>query len=355
MNKKDPIRVLVVEDSPSARELLLHLLDGAPDIQVAGTATNGRQALREVERLRPDLVTMDIVMPEMDGLETTRRLMETHPLPIIIVSGTVNRREISTTFEALKAGALAAIPRPAGPGSPEHAPAARELLRTIRAMAEVRVVHRWPAGGKPLPPPPPVTDGLAAPRVVAIGASTGGPEALRCLLGALPADFPLPLLMVQHMAAGFLGGLADWLGRSSPLPVALARDGEPVREGHVYLAPDDRHLGMAADRRLVLSSGPPEKGVRPSVSHLFRSVRASCGGRAVAVLLTGMGDDGVAEMKALREAGALTIAQDRATAVIFGMPGEAVRTGAAMHQLSPGQIALLLAKIAAPAGRQGRN
>ncbi len=342
-------RVLVVEDSPVARQLILHILAAEAGIEVAGTAANGVEALQAVERLRPDVVTMDIVMPQMDGLETTRRLMERSPLPIIIVSGTVNRREVSTTFEALKAGAVAAIPRPAGPGHPDFAAAARELVRTLRAMAEVRVVRRWPAEKGPAPTP----RLAAAPQVAAVGASTGGPEAIRRILELLPGDFYLPVLVVQHMASGFLAGLADWLNRSSPLPVALAREGEEIRGRRVYLAPDDRHLGLSADFAVVLSEAAPEKGVRPAVGYLFRSVRKVCGGRAVAVLLTGMGSDGAAEMKALREAGAVTIAQNRETSVIFGMPGEAVRTGAALHQLSPPQIAEMLVKIAASARSDG--
>jgi two-component system, chemotaxis family, protein-glutamate methylesterase/glutaminase len=352
MKSGGPIRVLVVEDSSVARDLLVHILESDPEIVVAGTAPNGRRAVEAVEELRPSVVTMDIIMPEMDGLEATRRIMEKNPLPIIIVSGTVNRQEVSTAFKALEAGAVAAIPRPAGPGSPEFQSAARELLRTVKAMAEVRVVRRWP---KPQAAALPVFTPPEPPLLVAIGASTGGPEALHRILSALPADFPLPILIVQHMAAGFLSGLCEWLDRSCPLPVAIAREGEPVLGGRVYIAPDNAHLGLSAQRRVRLSDAPPEKGLRPAVDFLFRSVRAACGQRAIAVLLTGMGADGVKEMKALKEIGAMTIAQDEASSVIYGMPGEAMRANAARQQLSPSQISDMLGHVAASVRKRGRE
>lgn len=345
MKKGEPVRVLVVEDSPVARELIIHLLSTDPELQVVGTARNGGQAIEAVQRLRPDVVTMDVVMPEMGGLEATRRIMEVSPLPIIIVSSTVNRREVSTTFEALKAGAVAAIPRPSGPGSPDFQSARSELVRTVKAMAEVKVVRRWGDGGPKRPAPVQIPE--TPPRLVAIGASTGGPEAIRILLEGLPPNFSLPVLVVQHMAAGFLGGLAEWLGRTSPLPVCLGQEFELIKPGRVYIAPDDRHMGISRELRLTLASTPPEKGVRPAVGHLFRSVQVACGRRAVAVLLTGMGSDGVKEMLELKGIGALTIAQDKASSVIYGMPGEAVRTGAALYELSPAQISRSLARIAA--------
>ncbi|MBE0599573.1 MAG: chemotaxis-specific protein-glutamate methyltransferase CheB [Desulfuromonadales bacterium] len=352
MSAGKQVKVLVVDDSAVGRELLVHILHGDPSIRVIGTAANGLQALQEVERLRPDVITMDIVMPQMDGLEATRRIMAKAPLPIIIVSGTVNRREVSTTFEALKAGAVAAIPRPGGPGTPDYAVAARELNRTVKAMAEVRLVRRWSdavsaAAGVPVPDPP---VGRKA-EVVAIGASTGGPEALRRILELLPADFPLPVLVAQHMAAGFLDGLAQWLDRASPLAVRLSFEGEAIRPGQVYIAPDDRHLGISQDRRLVLSDAAPEKGVRPAVGFLFRSVQQRYCSQAIAILLTGMGDDGAREMLQLRQAGAVTIAQDRESSVIHGMPGEAVRLGAALHQLPPAQIAHYLREAIKGQGR----
>lgn len=344
------VRVLVVEDSPVARELLLHLLTSDPGLEVVGTARNGVQALEMVQRLRPDVVTMDVVMPQMDGLEATRRIMEISPVPIIIVSSTVNRREVSTTFEALKAGAVAAIPRPAGPGSSDFQTARWELVRTVKAMAEVKVVRRWKNGTHGTPSPssslPSLTD-TACPLVVAVGASTGGPEAIRRLIAELPRDFPLPVLVVQHMASGFLGGLAEWLGRSSRLPVTLGQELQPARGGRIYIAPDDHHMGISRELRLTIASTPPEKSVRPAVGFLFRSVRDACGRRSVAVLLTGMGDDGVKEMKELRDIGAVTIAQDRESSVIYGMPGEAARTGAARFHLPPEEIARTLVRMAA--------
>ena len=343
------IKVLVVEDSPVVREFLVHILGSDPGIEVVGTANDGEQAIEAVKRLRPDVITMDIHMPRMDGLEATRRIMETEPTPIVIVSGSDNPKEIETTFSAMEAGALAVLPRPTGIGHPDHRNTATELVRMVRIMSEVKVVRRWPRA-RPGPLPRPTQLGLsrepAKVRIVAIGASTGGPPVFQSILAALPADFPVPILMVQHMAAGFIHGFAEWLAQSCRLPVHVAAHGDVALPGHVHIAPDGHQMGIERGERIVLTLDEPENGLRPSVSYLFRSVTEVYGCDAVAGLLTGMGRDGAEELKLLKERGAITFAQDKDSSVVYGMPGEAVRLDAAMLVLPPEKIASVLANLA---------
>jgi two-component system chemotaxis response regulator CheB len=343
------IKVLVVEDSPVVREFLVHILESDPGIRVVGTAHNGEQALEAIARSRPDVVTMDVHMPKMNGLDATRRIMETCPTPIVVVSGSTEPGVVATTFEAMDAGALAVLRRPAGLGHPEHETTARELVETVKLMSEVKVVRRWASARRETNarPQSPVAERLPRScRIVAIGASTGGPPVLQTILSQLPADFPVPILIVQHMAAGFVRGFVDWLAHSSRLPVHVAVHGERLQAGHVYVAGDDLHMKAGRDGRIMLTPEPPENGLRPSVSCLFRSVAEVYGGDTVAGLLTGMGRDGAEELKLLRDKGAITFAQDQASAVVHGMPGEAIRLDAASFVLSPERIAAVLAKLA---------
>lgn len=340
------IKVVVVEDSASVRELMVHVLESSPDIRVVATARDGREALVEVEMHRPDVVTMDIHMPRMDGIEATRRIMETRPTPIVIVSGSVDRGETDMTFQALDAGALAVLPRPVGPTHPGYDAMAKEIVTTTRLMSEVRVVRRWPS--RRAAASAPVAAKLAGETtLVAIGASTGGPPVLQTILAALPRAFPVPIVVVQHLAPGFTESLAAWLGGTSKLPVRLARHGDTIVGGHVYLAPSGQQMQVTPANRIVLSADPPENGLRPSISYLFRSLLARQT-RTVALLLTGMGRDGADELKLLHDAGAITLAQNPESCVVAGMPGEAIRIGAVTHVLDPGQIAPTLAALTLP-------
>jgi len=344
------IKVLVVEDSPVVREFLVHILGADPDIQVIGTANDGEQALEAVARKRPDVITMDIHMPKLDGLEATRRIMETHPTPIVIVSGSTDPREVATTFRAMEAGAVAVLRRPAGIGHPEHEATASELVQTVKLMSEVKVIKRWPKVGRQ----PEVARPAEAQRaqvegkvkVIAIGASTGGPPVLQTILAALPDDFPVPVLIVQHMAAGFTQGFVQWLAQTSSLPVHLATHDEYIRPGHVYVAPDEFQMRVERSGKIVLTKDEPENGLRPSVSYLLRSVAEVYGRDAVAGLLTGMGRDGAEELKLLRDRGATTFAQDKESSVVHGMPGEAIKLDAASLVLPPEKIAAVLTNLA---------
>lgn len=344
------IKVLVVEDAAVVRAFLVHVLGADPAIRIVGTASDGKAAIEAVARLRPDVITMDIHMPGMDGLEATRRIMEMHPTPIVIVSGSTDHHDVAMSFRATEAGAVAILRRPAGSGHPEHEATMEELVRTVKLMAEVKVVRRWPRLRREPAPALPVKGSHGhvppRPRLVAIGASTGGPPVLHAILAALPKDFSLPLLIVQHMAGGFIQGFVEWLAQSSSLPVHLARHGEALLAGHVYVAPDEFQMKVGQGGKIVLTRDPPENGLRPSVSSLFRTVADIYGGEVIAGLLTGMGRDGADELRLLKEKGALTFVQDKDSSVVYGMPGEAIRLGAAKLVLSPGKIADVLTTLA---------
>jgi two-component system, chemotaxis family, protein-glutamate methylesterase/glutaminase len=348
------IRVLIVEDSPVVRDFLRHILSTDPEIQVIGTAADGEAALDAVQHQKPDVITMDIHMPKMNGLEATRRIMETHPTPIVIVSSSVVADEVSTTFRAIEVGALAAVPRPHGLGHPEHEATAQELIQTVKLMSEVKVVRRWPrprSGSQvPATQKPDMPRASTTIQVVAIGASTGGPLALQTLLSRLPKDFPIPMLIVQHMAAGFVQGFAGWLTQSTGFPVHVAAADEFPLPGHAYVAPDGVHMRVGMGRRIMLSQDVPKNGLRPSVSCLFQSIAHAFGCYAAGVLLTGMGKDGAEELKLMRDKGAITMVQDKDSAVVYGMPGEALKLDAATYVLPPESIAARLVRLAETKG-----
>jgi two-component system chemotaxis response regulator CheB len=276
--------------------------------------------------------------------------METRPTPIIVVSASANLQDTTVAFTAIEAGALAVVERPRGIGHPEYEKTAAQLIETVKLMSEVPVVRRWARRGDGSSSGPRAAAGrepAAAKevRAVAIGASTGGPPVLHKLVSGLRKDFPAPLLVVQHIVPGFSEGFMEWLRGSSAMGVRLATNGELAEAGQVYLAPDGFHLGMDEHGRLRLSAEPAENGHRPSVAHLFRSVAEACGAQAVGVLLTGMGKDGAAELKMMKEAGAITVAQDKESSIVHGMPGEAIRLGGASYTVSADGLAALLTRL----------
>lgn len=343
------IKVLIVEDSSLAREILEHILMTDPDIEVMGTAADGEEALTFLERHRPDVITMDIHMPGMDGIEVTRRIMETKPIPIIIISTYWNSWEVDTSFRAMEAGALAVLEKPCGIETFSNGHQAKEILRTIKIMSEVRLVKRRQRTAFAKMPSKMRTAGTSENRtevgIVAIGGSTGGPPVLQTILNQLPSAFPVPVVIVQHIAAGFIEGLARWLVQSTGYPTVVASQGEKLLAGKAYLAPDNVQMAVTADGRIELHDALPEYGLRPSVSFLFRSVAAAFGNRSLGVLLTGMGRDGAEELRSLRICGAVTIAQNKESSVIYGMPGEAVRLGGAEMELNASQIGTALKKL----------
>lgn len=347
------IRVLVVEDSPTVREFLIQILRSDPAIEVVGTAETGEEALEAVERTRPDIITMDVHMPRMNGFDATRRVMETHPTPIVIVSGTTDFTDTAKAFRAIESGALAVLQKPSGAGHPDHERSTSELIRTVKVMSEVKVVRRWPRY-RAAEVAPEVScckeirlpTAQSHPKIIAIGASTGGPPVLQTILAGLPRSFPIPVLIVQHIAAGFTQGFVEWLAQSSSLPVHIPAHGQSILPGQAYVAPDGLHMVVGADGRVQLRSDEPENGLRPSVACLFRSVTKAYGQSAVGVLLSGMGKDGAWELKSMKEQGAITIAQDQDTSVVHGMPGEAIKLGGATYVLPPEKICLALTSLA---------
>ena len=271
----DRIKVLVADDSPVMRTLLVELLNAAPDLQVIGAVADGRAAIDFLERAgsRPDVLLVDIHMPNLDGFEVTRRIMETRPLPIIICTATADPRELAVTFRSIEAGAVACVAKPVALG-PDFEERRRNLLQTVRLMAEVKVVRRWSRQRVPTMPSQsaePATSAAAGPgvRLIGIGASTGGPPVLQTILSSLPRDFPVPLLIVQHIAPGFLGGMVEWLSETTGLRLHIAAHGVTPLPGHAYVAPDDFHLGADAGGRLLLAREAPENGLRPAVSYPF--------------------------------------------------------------------------------------
>lgn len=333
------IKVLVVDDSSIQQELLTHIFTSDPALQVIGTASDGEEAILKVQKLKPDVVTMDLCMPKMDGITATQKIMSLCPVPIVILCGHSSTKEVATTFQAIEAGAVAVAPKiNFVSDSPE------ELIQTVKTMSEVKVVkrhHRLPRSQK---------DNFNTKfkenlhldiQLIAIGVSTGGPVVLKTIFEKLSTDSP-PILVVQHITAGFLDGLAEWLDQSSRLKVSIAAQGETLKRGSIYLAPNNLQMGLSADRCIQLTKDEPINGHRPSASFLFNSVAHVMKNKALGILLTGMGYDGANGLKLMKDNGAFTIAQDAESAVVNGMPGEAVAIGAVTEVLSPEEIATFI-------------
>jgi two-component system chemotaxis response regulator CheB len=339
------IKVLVVEDSLVNQNLLKGLILSDSRFKLVGIANNGRQAIEYVALYNPDVVSMDIHMPVMDGVEATMNIMQKTPVPIIIVSSFYQSSEVEMAIKVLDAGAVTILPKPFGPGHPKFAQSSRQYLNMLKAMSEIKVVRRKNTDGSRVSQT--VSPGFSAPKIaqvarqfkiLAIGASAGGPEGIRTILTGLPPDFPLPVLIVQHIDANFAEGFCSWLNTFSKLPVHIAVHGEPFIPGNVYLPPGDRHLSVKSEGVIGVINDGPIKGLRPAVAILFQSVASVYGKNTLAVLLSGMGKDGAAELKTLYDIGAHTLVQSEQSCLVFGMPGEAVKMGAATKIMSPTEM-----------------
>ena len=337
----DPIRVLITEDSATLRKYLRMSLESDPSFSVVGEAHNGEEAIELCRELDPDIITMDIRMPRMNGLEAIRRIMAEMPRPIVVLTTTKSDMEMGTSFKAIEAGALMVLGKPRClPGVNSDA---ADIVAQVKAMSSVKVVGRKksPAevhtteSGQKSQLVKGTTDRY---EIVVIGASTGGPAVVHEILSGMPADLSVPIVVVQHLSPGFINGLAHWLQESTALSVKVARNGELLSPGTVYLAPDGRHLTAGQNKRLWLIGSPPVDRHRPSVNVLFESAAEYYGPAALGLLLTGMGADGARGLKHLKEAGGYTIAQDEASSVVFGMPGEAIKLDAARAVIATDEI-----------------
>jgi len=347
------VRVLVVEDSLTVRKHLCEVLAREPELELAGEAENGRRAIELCRELRPDVVTMDMMLPVMSGLAATEYIMAHCPTPILVVSSSTNRGELFKTYDALAAGAVDVLEKPLGDES--DGAWERRFVSTLKLVSRIRVITHLRARlgplGRPRQEGVPVALRAARPhgfKAVAVGASTGGPSALVAVLRALPPEFALPLLIVLHISEPFGVAFAEWLDGQTGRRVAYARDGEPLDSaaGRVVMAPPERHLTIS-DGRFRLTRDAERHSCRPSVDVLFESIAKELGSAAAACLLTGMGRDGALGLLEIRRAGGLTIAQDEATSVVYGMPREAVLLGAAESVLPLDGIGPALASLAA--------
>lgn len=340
----DRTRVLVVDDSTTARALLVALCRAEPGVEVVGEASDGRQAVERTMLVRPSIVVMDIEMPVMDGFEATKRIMIEHPTPILIVTARYDPASVEVSLRAVRAGALTVLPKPGGPGTPGFERDAARLVSLVKALADVKVVR---ARRTELPAAAPVRRPSSREPIAVVGvaASTGGPAAVFRFLQTLPRHLDVPVLVVQHIAEGFVPGLVRWLASATVLPVCTAEDGDKLAGGTVYVAPDGHHLGVG-DGVIRLSDAPKVGGFRPSADVLFRSLADSYGSGATAVVLTGMGIDGVDGARAVRAAGGLVLSQDEGSSVVFGMPRAVADAGLADAVGSAEELAFKLVRFA---------
>lgn len=340
------IKVLIVEDSLVYQSLLRGIIESDLEFEVVAIANNGVMAIEYINKYNPDVVSMDISMPIMDGIEATRTIMSSTPLPIVIVSGIYNSSDIDFAIKELEAGALAVIPKPIGPGDPNFEKSSRNYRKTLKLMSEIKVIKRIRFSNKSINYKQPDIStfdtrfkGLAInSKIVAIGSSAGGPAALRIILSNIDANFPLPILIAQHIDQNFSEGFAKWLSSFSRLPVNIAVDGEIIKNGNVYLSSMGRHLLINPNGTINLKENNGVFIHKPSVDLLFKSVGMTYGNSVIAILLSGMGRDGALELKVLKDMGAYTIVQDEKSCLVYGMPGEAVKLGAANKVLSPDNI-----------------
>jgi two-component system chemotaxis response regulator CheB len=347
------IRVLIVEDSQVIREFLQHIIARDPRLEVAGAVESAEEALRVFGPSAPDVVSMDIRLPGMNGFEATRWIMSENPTPIVVVSASVGAEDLKITMNALRAGALAVVEKPVGTTHADYEILAERLCTQLVIMSQVKVVRQRLNGKRNLtlaspPKRSAETSGFAqhgAFDIVGVVASTGGPNALVTLLNGLGPGFPAPVLLVQHITASFLEGFVSWLAAVCPFAATIAKEGEIPKPGRIYLAPADRHLRIDSGC-LRVDTGDPVCAQRPSGTVLFQSMARSSGRHSVGVLLTGMGDDGAEGLLELSNAGGYTIVEHESTAVVYSMPAAAVKLGAARETLPLPAIAPKLLQLA---------
>ncbi len=337
--EKKKIKVLIVDDSRVMQESIAHMLRSDPVFEIVGFASNGQEAIDRSVKYQPDVITMDWEMPVVNGYDATKRIMETNPTPIVVVTGSITANDVSISFSLMEAGALAVLKKPHAVNHPAFESEKAELIESIKLMSEIKLVRRITRKPKSIKSTSENgKDANEGYKVIAIGASTGGPIAIQTLLTNLSNEINMPIVIVQHISVGFVNGFAEWLMNTTNFPVHIAFDGEVALPGHVYVAPDNYHLGIDKRLMLFLSKSDCENGSKPAVSFLFRSCINNIGENTIAVLLSGMGRDGSDELKKLKDVGALTYAQDEKSSVVHGMPGEAIKLNAARYVCTPMDI-----------------
>jgi len=342
------IKILIVDDSETETAILKHIIQENADLEVIGCAKNGAEAVKLVALLKPDLITMDIQMPVMNGFEATRIIMAKNPTPIVVISSILNNRELNVSFEALDAGALDVLAKPRNITSPTYTIDRKRIVDTIRNMAEIKVIRRRTHVPNQKPPVPLIRkEIMGIHEIVAIGASIGGTQALNTILSKMPADFPVPIVIVQHMMPGFTSGFTKWLNNNTKLTVQEAKNNEILKKGNVYFAPDHYHFEIHRSNHQLISKlvcAPPISGFFPSITALLQSAAKVCGRNTIGLLLTGMGSDGAEGLLAIKQVHGHTIIQDKDSSVVFGMAGVAQSLGAAEKILPLDQIADYLIK-----------
>ncbi|MEO0738452.1 MAG: chemotaxis-specific protein-glutamate methyltransferase CheB [Cyanobacteria bacterium J06649_12] len=334
------IRVLIVEDSPIALTILKRILDSSPDIEIVGTASTGQEGLALIPTSQPDVICTDFFMPIMNGLEFTAQVMVEYPRPILVVSASVQEDDTHRIFQLLEAGAVDILPKPKAGLDAENVLLKQALINKVKVLSGVKVFKKKQISANRQIRRTAISDSLRNNhKIVVVGASTGGPLALQNLFNNLPRNFPLPIVCVQHISQGFLQGLLDWLAATSKLSIQIALTGEQPEPGTIYFPPERQHLTLDHRGRFVYSQAMADDAHCPSVTTLFASVAQVYGRKAIGILLSGMGRDGADGMKAIADAGGMTIAQDEATSVVFGMPKEAIALGAASQVLPMDAIA----------------
>jgi two-component system chemotaxis response regulator CheB len=345
----NPIRVLIADDSLTIRTVISTMLMDVPGIEVVGQAADGKEAVRMALRLKPHVITMDLQMPQMDGLEATRHIMSVCPTPIVVLSSSDYGTDHNIAFDAIAAGALTVIEKPHGLGASDYETVREQLLMAVRLMAGVHVIGlpKSPSADAQVGPMTALLQAMIDRpiRVVAMGASTGGPPVIFSILRNLPKDFSIPIVILQHIMPAFVPSMANWLNTKSSLPVHVAREGDQLTSGKVFLAPGNTHLTVQPQGTLHLDSSDPIGGQRPSATRLFQSVAETFKADAVGILLAGMGDDGVEGLAAMSQAGAHVIAQDQASSSVYDMPKAAMDRGIVDEALSPEQIVNRLIKL----------
>jgi two-component system chemotaxis response regulator CheB len=322
-----PIRILIVDDSVVVRELLRELLESDPGISVVGEASNGKEAVEKTVYLGPDLVTLDVRMPVMDGLEAVREIMAVKPTPILIITASLSKDDLDISFQAIQRGALDVMLKPCLDSRKDYQEIREDLIERVTILSRIHVISH-PRRRARKTRSIPKKDIRQREFTVVIGASLGGPAAVMTVLRALSKNFPAPIVIVQHIAKGFSDGFATWLNTHLPFDVRLARDGDPLRAGRVLIAPDGYHTTVEGGI-LRLGEDPPINSCRPSVDALFISAARTQRERVIGILLTGMGTDGAEGAQEVREHQGHVIVQDEESCVVFGMPRAAIERGAA--------------------------